>query len=440
MKKKFYNFGTFINTRYQKNGAEVGIAMGVGALVSGVIGSSVAASSNESINSQNIQLAQENNELAEKLFHEGNQFNAEQAQIARDFNSKEASIARDFNAQQAAVNREFMASQFEKAMQYNSIGAQVERARDAGVNPASILGGSSTPVTSIPSGSTASASAASVGSPTSQGVPSLQLPNLHSNAGIYSNLLNNITSAIGDVVGSVSEVNRNTNQLTLNKFTKLTQEAGLKFTEAQTKELYSRYNVNMKTLDEIQSNMDKNVSIMRNLDAETRGKYIENFFKSDFYQKSIDKMAQDINQSKTWCDYTVKRSVLEFANIQADTYLKNEQSSLYKAEKEFTEQQKNQSKAFTSLLTTQGSREQYQLLLDMEFGIEERQAGLDYSKERITDAQFHNSGLGRGLDAFKDITVGFAAGAVGYKSLKSPKGGNYKPSDNYTPSTNYFAP
>lgn len=83
----------------------------------------------------------------------------------REYNAREAQANRDFQLSERLESQQFELDMWNLNNEYNSIGSQIQRARDAGVNPASIIGGDyksaqSSPVTTTPSsGSQASTTA-----------------------------------------------------------------------------------------------------------------------------------------------------------------------------------------------------------------------------------------------------------------------------------------
>ena len=94
-------------------------------------------------------------ELAEDQLKNEQNFNAYQAQLNRDFQREEREATQDFNLMM-----------WEKNNEYNSPAAQLQRAKDAGINPNAVLGNSvaSPPVTSSPMSGSAASSSASIAS------------------------------------------------------------------------------------------------------------------------------------------------------------------------------------------------------------------------------------------------------------------------------------
>lgn len=100
----------------------------------GALGASfLGAMSQSSANKQNYNIAQMNNQWAEKMMDKQNQYNIEQWQREADYNTE----------------------MWNKTNEYNSASSQVQRYKDAGLNPALMMGGQNAGVaqsSSAPSG------------------------------------------------------------------------------------------------------------------------------------------------------------------------------------------------------------------------------------------------------------------------------------------------
>lgn len=107
------------------------IISGGASLVSGLVGSILGKKSNDNANQTNMEIAQMNNEWSEKMMDKQNMYNIAQWQREADFAKQQAADANAFT--------EYMQ---DKANQYNSAPAQAQRLREAGLNPALVMGGS----------------------------------------------------------------------------------------------------------------------------------------------------------------------------------------------------------------------------------------------------------------------------------------------------------
>lgn len=98
----------------------------------------------------------------------------------QEFNAEQAALNRIFQHQERLATQEYMTDMWNKSNEYNSIGAQLERGRSAGVSPSAIIGGgyksaTASPMSSTPmSGSMASSnSAGSLGSALMGSLPNM---------------------------------------------------------------------------------------------------------------------------------------------------------------------------------------------------------------------------------------------------------------------------
>lgn len=81
------------------------------------------------------------------------------------YNLKLQQQSQQFNAQEAQKNRDFQKQMFDETNQWNSAGAQVQRLREAGLNPYLMMNGGDAGTATSPQGSQASSSANSFSAP-----------------------------------------------------------------------------------------------------------------------------------------------------------------------------------------------------------------------------------------------------------------------------------
>lgn len=187
---------------------EYEISLAVGWLLpaiagAGVVGNAISSlftnrtnkKSVEDTNQTQIDVNQANNEFNAQEAEKARQFNSNEAALqryweesesnkARQFNSEEAEKARQFNSSEAALQRSFESYEAQKAREWDSPAAQMERLRSAGINPAMVdmgISSSNSPAANgvaASSGSAASASNPSGASATGVAASSASLGSL----------------------------------------------------------------------------------------------------------------------------------------------------------------------------------------------------------------------------------------------------------------------
>lgn len=160
-------------------GALVGVSA-AGALLgagSSVAGSVMNKNSVNRANETNMQIAQMNNEWSEKMAEKQMQYNTE-------MNEKQFGQAKELQK----IQNDYQTEMWNKTNEYNSLSSQMQRARDAGVNPYSALGLMNSGSATAMNGSSASSpSAGSAGLPSPSQV-SAQAPQ-YDFSGVGSSLI-----------------------------------------------------------------------------------------------------------------------------------------------------------------------------------------------------------------------------------------------------------
>lgn len=148
-------------------GALLGISAGSALLGAGssIAGNAMNRKSVADTNQTNMQIAQMNNEWSEKMMEKQMDYNTQ-------MNSKQFGQAKELQS----IQNNYQTEMWNKTNEYNSLSSQMNRARDAGVNPYTALGLMNAGTASAMNGSSASApSAGSVGLPSPSQV-SVQSP------------------------------------------------------------------------------------------------------------------------------------------------------------------------------------------------------------------------------------------------------------------------
>lgn len=428
MKKKFFDVGTFMYLRCNKCGAAA--VIGFAALAS----AAVEASAQEDANDTNVQLTRESMAQQEKLFHEGNDFNAEQAELARQF-----------NAQEAQTNRMFQAGQLNHQMNwyenYNSAAEQVKRYMQAGLNPAS-LGGKLDYSGSfgVPSGAAATATPASAASAPS--VPRAEVQPVNPLQGV----LKGATEAFSSYMQSRKTGAETQGILTENNFKEITIKKGLELSDSEIKKNYQQANLFVSESDLANKKIDETGAIIRNLDAssekldvETQIENIRKMYASDFYKYQVKELEQKYKFTKGLAETIVKLTYSRIAanyGQAASAFSNAEYMSAYAKLAPFEQDVLDNT---ADVLDTQNKREKYSLFLDKQFGWKERFWKNESLKEGVDRQQYENSSPYRVMQGIKDVAVGVgAAGGAAYGAYKGVKGFKFKKNYIYgNPKFNY---
>lgn len=242
-------------------------------------------------------------------------FNAAESEKSRQFNAAEAEKSRQFTASQTEVNNQFNALEAEKSYQrtlalqkdtqeYNSAQAQMQRAREAGINPIYAMGsqgalgavGMQSMASTSPAGGSASASSspASASNSIAMQSPSLAPFDL---ASTYANL-------------RLAQSQANLNEVEAKRKEKLLpgevaiQNGTVTVLSSQSKLSDAQSSYYQKTLDEIQSRIDTNVAQQGLLNAQ---KYFYNS-SGELNQKQVESYQSRLERDLRKIDSEIARN------------------------------------------------------------------------------------------------------------------------------------
>lgn len=241
---------------------------GIGGLLGG-IGSSIF--SNSAMNKQ-LMLQQQENE-------KNRQFNAQQAKLAREYNTQMVREQNDYNLPTNVV----------------------KRLKDAGIHPALAFGNGTMPLSSVGVGGTASAS--------SSGSVGTSLPDYSGLSMTGSSLANvaNVASTLADADYKRELANLTAEQaqyypqiakgqITLNNSQVQVNLQNVKLTRQEEINLCKQLDVLDQSIVESKAKCEQYLASVRNLDADTISKQIDNFFKSENWQLQNEKLRHEINE------------------------------------------------------------------------------------------------------------------------------------------------
>ena len=427
MKKRYYDVGTYIYMSNQKRGTELIIAAAIAGAAS-LAGAGINAASQSSANSANMQLNKDTLEEQKALFHEANQFNHNEAQIARNFNAQESQIARDFNAKEAETNRQFQAGMIQKFMDYNAPSAQYQRYLDAGLNPASLAGNVNNQGFSIPSGSAASTSPVSISPASAAGVPSL--PVAHVNPVDYGSIVSNGIKSASDMFSLGKTYQETKGLVTENKFKEMTIQKGLELSDSEIKKNYAAASQMDSDAKLAEQRIKESAAIIKNLNAQaentdidTQIKNIQKLYADDFFKYQSKEIQEKYKFTKGQADTIVKYTYAQIAAAQGSAAQAFAMAEYYKELKQLPASERAVFENTAHYIQTQDSRERYGYFLDQTFGYKERFWGVESKKQGVDRQEYENSTPYRIIQGTKDVAVGVGAGiGTAYGVSKGIKG------------------
>lgn len=314
-------------------------------------------------NKANKEIAQERNDLEYQMFGEANEFNAEQAQLSREH-----------------------ALMMQKdAQEYNSITSQMQRAQEAHINPAAVLGQS----TSVGVNS-ANAQAQSV-TPPNMVAAQMQTPDLSALQG-----LSQAFSQLGQSAESFARaknLNEDTkSKMNYNKYADQIHQAGLNLTNSEIRKNYASatqmdesVNLIKEQVKEVQQHVTLMAAQGKVLNQEALGKAIENSFKGEEIQARIKNI-----QSITGLNEIQSKWLAE--TFVARAYGVKLQNQLTAAQVGLTESQAQYFDELANLTHTNNEQACFDFQMNRLFTSRERSQGLRLGENqlRIGDAELNS--------------------------------------------------
>lgn len=290
------------------------------------------------------------------------EWTAEQNEITRNYNAEQAEIARNWSAEQAQNNRDFQSWQgqvnFERQSYlqnaqntfnygmwnennaYNSIGSQIQRAKEAGVNPNLYISGSSNvasqPVQasqqtaqSTPSGSQGDSPAAS---------SSAINANYSQNPWNFLDMAKTAKEIESMDIDNKKKSAETEAQLTENKFIERARELGIKATESQISKMYAETEHTWQSIENMRQEVKESCAKVNVLEEEAKQKGIENAYKEKEIQSLIDKYCSESKLSKAQAHAILSKLPAEISVLHSDAEYKKAYASLARHEQEEVDQ------------------------------------------------------------------------------------------------------
>lgn len=372
-------------------------------MFSGAVSSIINADAQESVNQANIMESASNRK-----------FQADQADKNRAWVADQNNQNKVWEEQQNKHNQLWQESMVDKQNQwnemmwnrtneYNSPSAQLQRAKSAGINPNFVVGGNI--ATAQPMSSSTAPSAT---------LPSANLPSGSVPSGSMATLSNSNPWKFGDIADSILKLTQanktkeeTKSQMTYNQFAERIHEMGLKQSEVEIAKSYSDISVNDQKIENMQTEVAKNLASIANINADTRLKAIDEYYKSQEYEASIANVIQDTGLKKAQIIYMM-------AKLPSEIRHNNATAAAAEAQAELTRHEIAQCDALVSILETQSQSDRWDLLMKYRYD-------KDMHEQDLESAEYKNSWLNRGLDGFSKFIVSLATGVGIYAAGKRMK-------------------
>lgn len=313
--------------------------------------------------------------------------NATNYAIAQDTNETNKEIADANNALQIQLQN--------KMNEYNSIGAQIQRGREAGVNPNSIIGGS-------------------VSGNVQTTLPQMQSPVME----IFKNLPFLQENPMRDFTDSFSKISQSligikktqaeTNKIVAetdwqkvqNEFQRDTIALDMQLKQSEIENYVSQTKVNYQNVVNLQESVKQIQAMVTNLGEQTYDLTMKNAFSKEFYEYSVRKLKADMEYSEAEARYAIPRILSAIGLNNANAYLAKYQGDYYKVEASLAPARLREIEAHIGLLQNQSAEayERYQT----EITLRPFRAGIANAEK--VDKNWHNQPVTRFIDSVGGIT------------------------------------
>lgn len=274
-----------------------------------------------------------NTAMQNKTNKDNMRFAREQAQADRDFNAEQAHLNRDFQQQSIEQGQQFAVEQWNRENAYNDPSAMMQRYTAAGLNPnlvAGTIGGTGASLSPISSANGATASSSS--SAPSQVAPTIgdlmqrRLDYERQRAEIDyiksqkqgQDTQNNILSTFSSFQSALLE-----GDVRMKNANVRLSDVTSNFKEEEQKLLYPMFKKLDAETDSLRAGIDHTRALIENVNADTAGKLIDNFFKSKFWDASIKKIASETHLNYTQANDICRTFIHRIALMDAQAHEHN---------------------------------------------------------------------------------------------------------------------
>lgn len=378
-----------------------GIEAAVGAaIVSGIAGMAIADATNES-NAEAVSSTNNAN-----------------LQAVRETNNANIQLQREMN-------------------EYNSIGAQIQRGKEAGVNPNSIIGGdiAGNLQTTLPLQEAFKALAPHFENPSAQ----------------FTSNLQGIASAIADTKKSYSDTRRNEllgdYQEVVNKYADQMQQLGIFKSKAEINSYVAQASETWMKMQNAKADIERIHALVKSIDLDNYDKMMRNVWSKDFYETAVRQAISICKVNEAQAKIMVERLPYEIGLLKANTNQANSSAYYMKKMGDLTDYQKQVLEAQAGFINAQT----FGQWLDNNFfqdTSEIRKSGMRADAklkwQETVSKEWHNTDMFKFAEWFGQVSGGLANGVSAYAGARAGRGGamsnvgqgSYQISPNSTPTIN----
>ena len=330
-----------------KRGLEVAAAVGIGTAVSGVIGSAISSSASSSAASKAKQAQIETNKTNLEIARQTNETNTANVAATNQAQIDLQAQMNQFNLQQWNRNNAYNEWYYN---QYESPVARRRQLESAGFNPAMygpdgghVSGYSASPVQQV--------------STPQLSIPNLVTPQIQNpeTAGLPAKLqaYQHLTGAFNDISKNIESITKaqenisSSQKITTEKdFQKAAWDLDLGLKKSEIERLTKAANALKVQADQGSQAIKESVAKIGLMDEQKQGQVIDNFYKGEFWNSTVQKLKSDCNFTNQQIEYLKQR-------LPAEIGLMHTQAALNKAQTRLSDAQVKQCAAFIGLLNTQ---------------------------------------------------------------------------------------
>lgn len=315
----------------------------------------------------------------------GSVFNYLSQKSTNDKNIRQAELNRQFNARQARLQRDWSEHMWNLNNLYNTPAAQMERLREAGLNPNLAYGDLSSSSATLQSGG----SSAEAG-----GLPSLSAPNISFDAAATQKVIaetENIKQNTKkqevetDIFASDAKFRDALNQSTLDTQASVIylNKASGSFTEKEASLIKPRLaNLNAQSALFTQSSEESKARV-QSINQETLSKKLDNLFKSETFEARVSEVYEKLRNLRANTTLTLQQfrslcilTPLQALNLIQDFDLKEHQKGLIDAQTYAAYQNGDLSKGMLAYYDAASNKMSYDFELDKKYRSLERAVGV----------------------------------------------------------------